>query len=192
MQGFVRVVFRIDASDLFAHISHPRREVLEDIILRHIDHSMRIVVKDHSICVELLDRLETFWIAVAELLIISVFGNSGELECFNLFTASIILFEDSVCDIKVESDEIALVKLLWLPVIRNIHERYHRYRVLRVDLMVQFILRIVGLLLVAAALQPETKLYCINYKLILLCLQRVSTTLDNTVPMIEFLKPSIE
>ncbi len=60
LQGFVRVVFRIDASDLFAHISHPRREVLEDIILRHIDHSMRIVFKNHSICIELLNRLETF------------------------------------------------------------------------------------------------------------------------------------
>ena len=153
---------------------------------------MRIVFKDHSICIELLDRLETFWIAVAELLIISVFGYSGELECFNLFTASILLFEDFVCDIKVKSDEIAGVKLLWLPVIRKINERYRRYRVLRVDLMVQFIVRIIGLLLVAAALQPETKSYWINFKIILLCFQRVSTTLDHTVPMIEFLKPSIE
>lgn len=81
---------------------------------------MRVVVEDHSVSVELLNRLQTFGVAVTEFLIISVFGDCGELEDLNLLAAAIFLFENFVSDVEVESNEVTCVKFLRLSVVGNV------------------------------------------------------------------------
>jgi hypothetical protein len=88
--------------------------------LRHIDDSMRVVVKDHTIGIKLLDRLETFRVPIAELFIEGILGNSWELKHFHLSCTFIFIFRSSICNIEVECDEITCVQLFRLPVIRDI------------------------------------------------------------------------
>ncbi len=87
---------------------------------------MRVVIEDHAVGVELLDRLEAFGVPVAELLIKLVFGDSWELQHLNLLTVPILLFEDLVSDIEVKRHEVTRVELLRLLVVRYVNEWYHR------------------------------------------------------------------
>ena len=70
LQGLIGVILGINTADKLANASHSGRKVLENVCLGHIDDGVRVVIEDHSICVELLNWLETFGVAVAELLFI--------------------------------------------------------------------------------------------------------------------------
>ena len=70
LQAINGVILGINAADKLANASHSGRKVLENVRLGHIDDGVRVVVEDHSICVELLNWLKTFGVAVAELLFI--------------------------------------------------------------------------------------------------------------------------
>ena len=87
---------------------------------------MRVVIEDHAVGVELLDRLETFGVPVAELFIKLVFGDSWELQHLNLLTIPILLFEDFISYIEVERHEVTRVELLRLLVVRYVNQWYHR------------------------------------------------------------------
>jgi len=87
---------------------------------------VRVVIEDHAVGVELLDRLETFGVPVAELLIKLVFGDSWELQHLDLLTVPILLFEDFVSDIEVKRHEVTRVELLRLFVVGYVNEWYHR------------------------------------------------------------------
>ena len=70
LQGLIGVILGINAADKFANPSHSWRKFFENVSLGQIDDGVRVVIEDHSICVELLNWLKTFGVAVAELLFI--------------------------------------------------------------------------------------------------------------------------
>ena len=79
LDGLIRVVLGVNARDLFADVFHSWRKVFENVRLRHVDHSVRVVIENHSVGVQLLNRLQTFRVAVTKLLFIRVFGYCWKL-----------------------------------------------------------------------------------------------------------------
>jgi len=111
--------------------------VLEDIILRHIDDRKGIVIKDHTVSIQLLNWLHTLAITVSEFLLIGVTGDCWELEhplffChYKMIFVTMLILTVSVLYslflyIKRESDEICLIEPLRLLMIRHVYQWYHR------------------------------------------------------------------
>ena len=117
LQGLIGVILGINAADKFANPSHSGRKIFENVGLGQIDDGVRVVIEDHSICVELLNWLETLRIAVAKFLFILIFGYSWELKYLNLLRCSVLLFLHLVSNIEAECNKVSGVKLLRLFVV---------------------------------------------------------------------------
>ena len=80
LQVLLRVVLGVQAADGQAQLPLLGRIILEDIILRHVYHRVGVILENHSIGVQLLDRLNALAVAVGKLLLVGVAGHGWELK----------------------------------------------------------------------------------------------------------------
>ena len=80
LQVLLRVVLGVQAPDGQAQLALLGRVIFEDVILRHVYHRVGVILENHSIGVQLLDRLHALAVAVGKLLLVGVPGHGWELK----------------------------------------------------------------------------------------------------------------
>jgi len=80
LKVFIRIVFGVKTSNSDAKLLLLGCVIFEYVALRHVNNRIWVVVKDHTICVDLLYRLHALAIPIGKFLIKGVLSDSRELQ----------------------------------------------------------------------------------------------------------------